>query len=147
MIQRSLLTSLSAMFGLLALGALGGCDSSSEDPAPSQNAAAIMACHLDDGTVDLNADLHACDPQNSKKTTICHSPPGNPANAHTLCVGNPAVPAHLRNHGDYLGPCRVETPCPTPGTGGSPGSSGGSGGDGTGGAAGTPADAGVTIVP
>jgi hypothetical protein len=34
--------------------------------------------------------------------TLCHIPPGNPANAHTLTVGAPAVKAHLR-HGDHLG--------------------------------------------
>jgi hypothetical protein len=47
---------------------------------------------------------HVCDPSDTKKTTICHIPPGNPANAHTLCVGSPAVPAHLA-HGDHTGPC------------------------------------------
>lgn len=47
---------------------------------------------------------NACDPQDTKKTTVCHIPPGNPANAHTICVGNPAVPAHLA-HGDHLGVC------------------------------------------
>jgi sRNA-binding protein len=30
----------------------------------------------------------------SEKVTICHIPPGNPANAHTITVGSPAVPAH-----------------------------------------------------
>jgi len=48
------------------------------------------------------------------KTTICHIPPGNPANAHTITVGNPAVPAHLA-HGDKLGACtdvsRKPKPC------------------------------------
>ncbi|MDD2943244.1 MAG: hypothetical protein PHC51_09800, partial [bacterium] len=39
-----------------------------------------------------------------KKTTICHIPPGNPDNAHTITVGNSAVPAHLA-HGDYEGVC------------------------------------------
>jgi hypothetical protein len=38
------------------------------------------------------------------KTTICHIPPGNPANAHTITVGNPAVRAHLA-HGDKIGSC------------------------------------------
>ena len=38
------------------------------------------------------------------KVTICHIPPGNPDNAHTITVGAPAVPAHLA-HGDYLGEC------------------------------------------
>jgi uncharacterized repeat protein (TIGR01451 family) len=36
---------------------------------------------------------------------ICHLPPGNPANAQTITVGQSAVPAHL-SHGDYLGACR-----------------------------------------
>jgi len=35
---------------------------------------------------------------------VCHVPPGNPAAAHTIHVGEPAVPAHL-GHGDSLGPC------------------------------------------
>jgi hypothetical protein len=38
------------------------------------------------------------------KVTICHIPPGNPNNAHTITVGAPAVPAHLA-HGDTLGSC------------------------------------------
>jgi hypothetical protein len=39
-----------------------------------------------------------------EKVTICHIPPGNPGNAHTISVGAPAVPAHL-GHGDTLGRC------------------------------------------
>ena len=35
---------------------------------------------------------------------ICHRPPGNPDNAHTIWVGASAVPAHLA-HGDYEGEC------------------------------------------
>jgi hypothetical protein len=38
------------------------------------------------------------------KVTLCHVPPGNPGNAHTITVGAPAVAAHLA-HGDTLGPC------------------------------------------
>ena len=38
------------------------------------------------------------------KVAICHAPPGNPANSHTISVGENAVQAHL-NHGDYLGEC------------------------------------------
>lgn len=36
--------------------------------------------------------------------TICHIPPGNPSNAHTINVGGGAVAAHLR-HGDTVGEC------------------------------------------
>jgi Kazal-type serine protease inhibitor domain len=41
---------------------------------------------------------------NDGKVCLCHIPPGNPANAHTICIGAPAVKAHL-GHGDTLGPC------------------------------------------
>ena len=46
------------------------------------------------------------------KVKICHIPPGNPANWHTITVGEPAVPAHLA-HGDLLGSCfaNCETLC------------------------------------
>jgi hypothetical protein len=38
------------------------------------------------------------------KVTICHIPPGNPDNAHTIRVSDNAVDAHL-DHGDTLGKC------------------------------------------
>lgn len=38
------------------------------------------------------------------KVTLCHQPPGNPGNAHTLSVSSSAVAAHLA-HGDSLGAC------------------------------------------
>lgn len=57
------------------------------------------------GTCQVNVpDPRACDPTDTKKTTVCHIPPGNPDNAHTICVGNAAVPAHL-DHGDFVGTC------------------------------------------
>ena len=40
------------------------------------------------------------------KVAICHVPKGNPSNAHTIVVGEPATKAHVGRHGgDYLGPC------------------------------------------
>ena len=36
------------------------------------------------------------------KVCLCHVPPGDPADEHTICVGPPAVRAHL-GHGDFLG--------------------------------------------
>jgi vacuolar-type H+-ATPase subunit E/Vma4 len=44
----------------------------------------------------------------TEKVTICHIPPGNPANAHTITVGSPAVRAH-EAHGDLVdGSCESE---------------------------------------
>jgi hypothetical protein len=62
----------------------------------------------DQGCTVNEPDPRACDPADTKKTTVCHIPPGNPANAHTICVGNPAVPAHL-DHGDFVGTCACTT--------------------------------------
>jgi len=36
---------------------------------------------------------------------ICHIPPGNPDNAHTISVSEKAAAKHIENHGDTLGPC------------------------------------------
>jgi hypothetical protein len=38
------------------------------------------------------------------KITICHIPPGNPANAHSITVSVNALAAHLA-HGDSIGTC------------------------------------------
>ncbi|XZF12514.1 hypothetical protein ACTHGU_12035 [Chitinophagaceae bacterium MMS25-I14] len=51
-----------------------------------------------------------------KKVLVCHIPPGNPDNAHEICIGEEAVPAHL-DHGDKLGSCVSTPPPPTPLTG------------------------------
>jgi hypothetical protein len=40
---------------------------------------------------------------------ICHVPPGNPDNEHTIIVGEPAVEAHVDNHDDSMGPCETTT--------------------------------------
>lgn len=39
------------------------------------------------------------------KVCLCHIPPGNPDNAHTVCVGSSAVQAHF-DHGDTMGACQ-----------------------------------------
>lgn len=112
-------------------------------------ATAFGACAAPDGTAIQNLtamgctvnapDPRACDPADTKKTTVCHIPPGNPANAHTICVGNAAVPAHL-DHGDFLGTCACtgdvdagvgggDVDAAT--GGGAPDASGGGGGSGT----------------
>ena len=48
------------------------------------------------------------DSNQDEKVTICHFPPGNPVNAHTITVGSPAVAAHLA-HGDSEGDCESES--------------------------------------
>ncbi len=47
----------------------------------------------------------------SGQTTICHVPPGNPLNAHTIDVATSAVAAHLA-HGDSLGACQPQVCTP-----------------------------------
>ena len=105
--------SLAGILGAAACGVGAGSDSS--NLAEAANAAGAAAS-CQPGVPDPRA----CDPADTMKTTICHIPPGNPANAHTLCVGNPAVPAHLA-HGDHLGSCcdspdggTTTTPPPSP---------------------------------
>src|SRR5688500_38145 len=44
-----------------------------------------------------------------RKVTVCHVPPGNPANAHNIVISENALPAHL-GHGDTLGPCSTYPP-------------------------------------
>jgi hypothetical protein len=50
------------------------------------------------------------DPTNPQKVTICHIPPGEPQNRHTITIGAGAVAAHVRNHGDYIGACQPVLP-------------------------------------
>jgi hypothetical protein len=44
----------------------------------------------------------------SDKITICHIPPGDPGNAHTITISVNALPAHLA-HGDTIGPCAAKS--------------------------------------
>ncbi len=45
----------------------------------------------------------------TSSTTICHVPPGNPGNAHTISIGIPAVRAHFANHNDTSGHVFLQT--------------------------------------
>ena len=42
---------------------------------------------------------------NNQRVTICHRPPGNPSNCHTITVGAKAAEKHIAQHGDTLGEC------------------------------------------
>jgi len=61
-----------------------------------------------DGDVDTDADADGdgCDIPDCRegKALVCHIPPGNPGNAHWICVGSPAVRAH-DDHGDNPDAC------------------------------------------
>ncbi|MCB9231914.1 MAG: T9SS type A sorting domain-containing protein [Bacteroidia bacterium] len=47
--------------------------------------------------------------QLTHKVSVCHVPPGNPGNAHTICIDYHGVPAHIDpsigHSGCFLGPC------------------------------------------
>jgi hypothetical protein len=50
--------------------------------------------------------LFAISGSGADKVAICHIPPDNPQNAHTIRVAQPAVQAHL-DHGDFPLPCEA----------------------------------------
>lgn len=101
--------------GFVGAALVTGCVYSEQSPSDSEAAMALRA--EQSGSTD------------SKKTYVCHIPPGNPANAHTIHIGNPAVDAHLA-HGCYVGRC-ADLPPDTTSTGS--GSEGGSEGGAEGG--------------
>lgn len=56
--------------------------------------------------VTQHTEVRAANEVEEKKITICHVPPGNPENKHTIHIAFSAWPAHKNNHdGDYLGSC------------------------------------------
>ena len=60
---------------------------------------------LEDATLEPSTSLEAVKIDVLKVgVTLCHIPPGDPANAQTIVVGQSAVAAHLA-HGDSLGEC------------------------------------------
>jgi len=76
----------------------------------------LVGCLSPDVTSNENSDASTLrtngsnsDTVTSDKVVVCHIPPGNPANAHTITVGASAVRAHLA-HGDALGACKETHP-------------------------------------
>lgn len=51
---------------------------------------------------DVSVEGQAC--LSAGNAWVCHLPRGNPENLENICIGLPAVDAHL-THGDYLGDC------------------------------------------
>jgi LPXTG-motif cell wall-anchored protein len=73
-------------------------------------ACSLAACSF--GLITASAPAAASTTEPGAKVVICHTPPGNPENRHTIEVSESAVPAHLA-HGDTLGPCPVYPPTVT----------------------------------
>ena len=91
MLRNTHLSSLAHLVAIFGLGLTLGCGAEPDESESSiaQNLKDQAACQITD--VAPVYEVRACEPGNTKKTTICHVPPGNPANAHTLCIGNAAV--------------------------------------------------------
>jgi hypothetical protein len=68
----------------------------------SEEAQGLGTTSLGYGYDEYDDPKYACGPSSEGvgKVAICHAPPGNPGNAHTICIGKPAVDAHLKNHPD-----------------------------------------------
>ena len=130
-------------------GGNGGSGSSSSGAARTEKITVNKDprdCDKDDkgGKDDksANCDKSGKDPRNCDKNgkdddkdckretqvTICHIPPGNHDNGHTITVGESAVKAHMA-HGDKLGACPETVPPPCSGAA----AKGGVGGDSHGG--------------
>ena len=91
--------SSSAVLASLGLVMMGGCGSSLEEGEDFYD-----STQRDE---ELNAGSGNPAPVSGNgKITLCHVPPGNPANAHTITVGGPAWNGHRNHKGDYLGPCQ-----------------------------------------
>lgn len=73
------------------------------------------ACSWTDSVLVNVVDVRCGNNPNNQKVLVCHVPPGNPANEHTICISENAVSAHLA-HGCYLGTCDSDTVmfAPTP---------------------------------
>lgn len=85
--------SSSAVLAALCTMLMGGCGGGTSEQEDSN--ATLSGDELNGATAE----------DASGKITICHVPPGNPANAHTLIVGAPAWKGHSRHPGDHLGAC------------------------------------------
>lgn len=102
----NLVSSSALMVALCTLLACGGSPKPSEEPTVNdpQSGGLEGAPATSDDPAAEGEDASQGNPGGMGKITICHIPPGNPANAHTITVGLPALKAHTK-HGDTLGAC------------------------------------------
>lgn len=83
-------------FVVLSITGLVACGSEEGSPVGSQSSAVKAPARQGGG---------------GGKVTICHLPPGNPANVQIISVGQPAVAAHVANHGDGVCAADADTCC------------------------------------
>jgi hypothetical protein len=93
------LSSIALISGLFVCAQTIGCTQATDDDLATEEAA----------LKDPATGEPTC---GGKKVLVCHIPPGNPANAHEICIGAPAVPHHVSNHGDPIGKCPATAPPP-----------------------------------
>ena len=94
--------------GFVLCSALAGC------VAPPADDQSMFLTGTEEHAITLADGEKGC--TNPKKVLVCHIPPGNPANAHDICVSAHAVEPHQARHGDTTGACVAEPP-PDAGTG------------------------------
>jgi hypothetical protein len=104
MTLKKVMTTSSILVATLWIALVGGCGGTQlpeEGGEPELQGDNLNADGSPDGVLD---GVPASPDKDGTRVTLCHVPPGNPARAHTLTVGQPAVKAHLK-HGDSLGAC------------------------------------------
>ncbi|WP_164008905.1 hypothetical protein [Pyxidicoccus trucidator] len=101
----TLVSSSALMVALCTLLACGGQPQTGEEPTPNDpQSGGLEGAPSEEPVPAGQGDENPGNPLGVGKVTICHIPPGNPANAHTITVGLPALKAHTK-HGDTLGAC------------------------------------------
>ncbi|HEX4924524.1 MAG TPA: hypothetical protein VFV50_10575 [Bdellovibrionales bacterium] len=85
------------------------CSQASFENQPSQVLSPRVS--VEEGMNDAVVLSHCDCGEGGRKVRICHVPPGNPENAHTICISRSALQKHLDNHeadngdSDYMGAC------------------------------------------
>lgn len=104
-------TTTSILVATLWVGLVGGCGGTAEESSGNPR---LQGDNLSMGESWRGGSTPPADEGNTPAreddgwVTLCHVPPGNPSQAHTITVGQPAVKAHLK-HGDTLDACESGT--------------------------------------
>ncbi|MGE0867420.1 MAG: hypothetical protein AB7P03_02575 [Kofleriaceae bacterium] len=101
--------SVSLLAKLLGAGLIGGVFAACVGAADVEDPTLNMTGTEEQALKTVNGQPY-CNPG---KVLICHIPPGNPDNAHSICISPNAVDAHTSHHGDPVGACASE-PEPEP---------------------------------